>query len=163
MTSGPLAAPLKCPYCGETLNWAPDQWLAAFECRHCGPFSDFGSAPAANRNPSVLAASNYNSTVRAARAHSPGEAGHHGAFRRRKAHRARHGVIASLELDMMHDARIFAAASDLLHRGSIPGTTSPPPHRTRSVGFINASASAGSFTASRRFHTGSVKEPLTFL
>lgn len=161
-TSGPLA-PIMCPYCGEPLNWAPDQWLAAFECRRCGPFSDFGSSPLAHRNPSALTASRYRPTGRATGAPFPGGPGRDAVSRRRKAQRARHGVIATLELDILHDARIFAGAADLLQRGSIPGTTSPPPHRARSVGFINASASAGSFPPSRRFHTGSVKEPLTFL
>ena len=138
-------------------------WLAAFECRRCGPFSDFGSAPLAQRDPCALAASNYNAMVRAARKRSPDGSRYYAIYRRLKAMRARHGVTAPLELDVVHDERVFAAAADLLLRGSVPGTTSPPPHRARTTGFINPSAPAGSFSPSRRFHTGSAKEPLTFL
>jgi hypothetical protein len=150
-----------CPCCGGQLNWTPDLWLATFECHRCGPFSEFGSAPFAHRDSG--AASHYNAMVRAARPRLPDGPGDHGLFRHLKAQRASHGVIAPLELDVLQDERVFAAAADLLQGGSVPGTTSPPPHRARSVGFINASASAGSFMPSRRSHTGSVKEPLTFL
>ncbi len=160
MSFGPLT-PIVCPYCGGKLNWTPDLWLEAFECRRCGPFSDFGSAPSTRRDSS--AASPYTAMVRAARPGVSDRSAYRREFRRLKAQRNKHGVIAPLELDVLHDERVFAAAADLLQRGSMPGTTSPPPHRTRSAGFINSSASAGSFTASRRFHTGSAKEALTFL
>jgi endogenous inhibitor of DNA gyrase (YacG/DUF329 family) len=40
----PRSEPVACPICGRPLKWVPDRWLAAFECEHCGQFSDFGGA-----------------------------------------------------------------------------------------------------------------------
>jgi len=44
-----------CPICRRPLTWAPDRWLATFECERCGQFSDFGSAAqSARKVPATL-------------------------------------------------------------------------------------------------------------
>ena len=44
-----------CPICRRPLTWAPDRWLATFECERCGQFSDFASAAqSARKVPATL-------------------------------------------------------------------------------------------------------------
>jgi hypothetical protein len=38
-----------CPICHRPLRWAPDRWLATFDCDRCGQFPDFSSTPSARR------------------------------------------------------------------------------------------------------------------
>ncbi len=54
--SAPRSEPIACPICGRPMKWTPDQLLAAFECEHCGQFSDFGGAalPSEQRHHSQL-------------------------------------------------------------------------------------------------------------
>jgi|RhiMetdeSRZDD1v2_1073273.scaffolds.fasta_scaffold293763_7 endogenous inhibitor of DNA gyrase (YacG/DUF329 family) len=40
---------LLCPICRRPLRWAPDRWMATFECDRCGQFSDFASAALSSR------------------------------------------------------------------------------------------------------------------
>jgi len=64
----PRSEPIACPICGRPLKWVPDRWLAAFECGHCGQFSDFGGAqPAEQRYDSAQLSLPYES----ARTESP--------------------------------------------------------------------------------------------